>query len=81
MMYFLFFLLGINTLPAQQVIPLWPEGRMPNSKGLNLTDLIIPGGGYREVTLLIHADNDTGVSPLITSIRYRKQSRISKAVA
>lgn len=40
MMYFLFFLLGITTLPAQQVIPLWPEGRMPNSKGLNLTDSI-----------------------------------------
>ena len=31
-------LLGIDTLQAQEFIPLWPEGKMPNSKGLALQD-------------------------------------------
>jgi acetyl esterase/lipase len=40
--YFLFVLLLTRTqlLQAQEFIPLWPVGKMPNSKGLNLKDSI-----------------------------------------
>ena len=33
-------LLGLQKVSAQEFIPLWPEGKMPNSKGLQLKDNI-----------------------------------------
>ncbi len=44
--FFLFF--GFNQLAAQDFIPLWPKGKMPNSKGMKLTDSI-SGERYRRV--------------------------------
>lgn len=35
-----FFLMSLSTAIAQDYITLWPEGKMPNSKGLKITDSI-----------------------------------------
>ena len=43
-----FLLFGFNQLSAQDFIPLWPKGKMPNSKGMQLTDSI-SGERYRRV--------------------------------
>jgi acetyl esterase/lipase len=43
-----FFLLQFNgKLQAQEFIPIWPEGKMPNSKGLRLKDSIANERVYR----------------------------------
>lgn len=39
--FLVFMLFSFETLSAQQFIPLWPDGAMPNSKGLLLEDKII----------------------------------------
>ncbi len=42
-----FLLTFANTLQAQEFIPLWPKEKMPNSKGLQLTDSIANERVYR----------------------------------
>jgi acetyl esterase/lipase len=37
----------VNELFAQEFIPLWPKGKMPNSKGMNLSDSIANERVYR----------------------------------
>jgi acetyl esterase/lipase len=38
--FFLFTVLTFSSVFSQEFIPLWPEGKMPNSKGLKITDSI-----------------------------------------
>lgn len=51
----LFSLLGYRQSNAQQVIPLWPEGKMPNSKGMELRDSIVNERMYKVGTPRMYA--------------------------
>lgn len=67
---FLFFLSGINMIAAQGLIPLWPERKMPNSKGMHLTDSIARERLYqvgtpRMYTFLAPKEKNTGAAILI----------------
>src|SRR5690606_14594155 len=60
----------VKALPAQQPITLWPEGKMPNSKGLNLPDSISKEYLFTTTNPRIYAflaseENNTGASVLI----------------
>lgn len=41
--YIVFILCGVHTSVAQEKILLWPQGKMPNSKGVIVSDTIIDG--------------------------------------
>jgi len=43
-------LIGINVVQAQEFLPIWPEGKMPNSKGLSLQDSVHNQRIYRAKT-------------------------------
>ncbi|MGC4232406.1 MAG: alpha/beta hydrolase [Niabella sp.] len=43
LLYIFSLLVAANNLSAQQVISIWPQGKMPNSKGLHLPDSIDKG--------------------------------------
>ncbi len=60
----------IHTTRSQEMIPLWPEGRMPNSRGIKLTDSIAQERLYQVGTPRMYAylapkDKNTGVAVLI----------------
>ena len=41
------FFVGLLTINAQEFISIWPDGKMPNSKGLHITDSIVNERAYR----------------------------------
>lgn len=67
---FTLLLCSINSLYSQEMIPLWPKGKMPNSKGLVLTDSVAKDRLYqvgepRIYKFLAPKENNTGASILI----------------
>jgi acetyl esterase/lipase len=59
-----------TSLQAQDMMPLWPEGKMPNSKGIRLSDSIAeqrlyPVGIPRMYVFLAPKDRNTGAAVLI----------------
>ena len=59
-----------NVLYAQEMIPLWPEGKMPNSKGIKLSDSIAQERLYqvgipRMYVYLAPKEKNTGAAVLI----------------
>jgi len=71
-LYFLFFLLlgAINTLSAQEQFPLWSVGKMPNIKGMCLSESIAKERLYqvgfpRMYAFLASKEKNTGASILI----------------
>ena len=63
-------LFGICTSYAQEMIPLWPQGKMPNSKGIELTDSIAEQrlyqiGSPRMYAFLAPKAKNTGMAVLI----------------
>ncbi|HOZ84335.1 MAG TPA: alpha/beta hydrolase [Niabella sp.] len=67
---FCFFSGIVNFTMAQEMIPLWPDGKMPNSKGLHLPDSIAKGFLFSTTSPRIYAfpaakENNTGAAVLI----------------
>ncbi len=63
-------LIVLKSASAQELIALWPEGKMPNSKGLHLPDSISKGFLFNTTTPRIYAypatkENNTGAAVLI----------------
>jgi acetyl esterase/lipase len=60
----------IHPLPAQEFIPLWPAGKMPNSRGIHQEDSIFNERIFRVAVPGVHAfipsaDDNTGSAVLI----------------
>ena len=66
----LFLLSSFYSVNAQELIPLWPQGKMPNSKGLHLQDSIVNERAYRIVDPRMYAffpskDDNCGAAVVI----------------
>ena len=67
---FIIFLYIVNIISAQEMISLWPEGKMPNSKGMILNDSIAKDrlyqvGSPRVYSFLAPKEKNTGAAILI----------------